>query len=28
LHATRLGFSHPDTGLAMCFESAAPAAWV
>ena len=28
LHATRLGFLHPDTGLAMRFESAAPAAWV
>src|SRR5207249_9162611 len=28
LHATCLGFSHPDTGQAMRFESAAPAAWV
>jgi 23S rRNA pseudouridine1911/1915/1917 synthase len=28
LHATCLGFSHPDTGRAMRFESAAPAAWV
>jgi 23S rRNA pseudouridine1911/1915/1917 synthase len=28
LHATRLGFLHPDTGRAMRFESAAPAAWV
>lgn len=28
LHATRLGFIHPDSGKAMRFESAAPAAWV
>jgi 23S rRNA pseudouridine1911/1915/1917 synthase len=28
LHATRLGFIHPDTGKALRFESAAPAAWV
>ena len=28
LHATCLGFSHPDTGQAMRFESTAPAAWV
>jgi 23S rRNA pseudouridine1911/1915/1917 synthase len=28
LHATRLGFTHPDTGRPMRFESAAPAAWV
>ncbi len=28
LHATRLGFVHPETGRAMRFESAAPAAWV
>ena len=27
LHATRLGFIHPDTDKAMRFESAAPAAW-
>jgi 23S rRNA pseudouridine1911/1915/1917 synthase len=28
LHATCLGFNHPDTGRAVRFESAAPAAWV
>jgi 23S rRNA pseudouridine1911/1915/1917 synthase len=28
LHATRLGFVHPETDRAMRFESAAPAAWV
>jgi len=28
LHATRLGFVHPETGRAMRFESTAPAAWV